>query len=152
MKKLKPLHKDIINLINLGQNNTQISKQLSVTMPVIFYVKRRYKDRLETLKPIVLDTNISNYENIVVTNLKNIVIKLTNTLTGKSIQKESSTQLLKSIGIAIDKLRLIEGKSTQNILVQTFHDLPDDIKSMLRETVTAYKDNKLGKGPDPRPV
>ncbi len=121
----------------------KIAKLLKCSAVMVYDTKKNI-GRLETgLEPTNNIVDISVYDSTIVNNLKTIILRIGDILTTKPLQKESSVQLMKSIGIAIDKLRLIEGKSTQNILVQTFHDLPNDIKTMLRETVSQYKDNKL---------
>ena len=55
----------------------------------------------------------------------------------------SSTQLAKTMGILIDKLRLIEGKSTENIQIATYHELPDELKNVIKLGIQEYKSMKL---------
>jgi hypothetical protein len=76
-------------------------------------------------------TDLEHYEDKLISNLKTISLEVSNILINKSMQNESSVQLMKTLGIAIDKLRLIEGKSTHNIASQIVHNLnPEQLKQL----------------------
>lgn len=122
-----------IKMLKSGIKPGKIAEQLGLEPKRIYNIKNYYINN----SPAILDTNnnrdISKYEEQVIHNLKHITLDISDTLLSKSLKKESSTQLMKSLGIAIDKLRLIEGKSTVNIASQIVHNLNNSQLEILKD-------------------
>ena len=136
---MKQLHYDIIQDINKGKTNVEICNQRNVEKHVVFYVKRKYKDRLNAVQVRNNAGDLSKYEEDLTRNLKLASLTLSDILAQKSWKNMSAPQLTTAIGTIIDKLRLIEGKSTANVAHQVLHALDEDDKKILRDAMSDLK-------------
>lgn len=143
--KPKKIHDDIIELINKGYKNTDICNQLSIKPNVLYYVKRRYRDRLAPPQDTSNITDITNYAEDIDNILRKNILRLGNTIINKDIDKASLSQLTTSFGIMYDKLRLHEGKSTQNIGANLLVNLDESQLELIKETIKSLKESMLNK-------
>lgn len=137
------IHAKIIELINKGTPNPDICKLVGVKPHVIYYVKRTYKDRLGALQVYNNKPNINNYEGDLANILKNNILLIGNTIGQKDLQKASLSQLSTAMGIAIDKLRLLEGKSTANIHTHITNNMSEEQLNIIRESIKSLKESML---------
>lgn len=129
MGKPKPDRENIVKLLGKGHKPSEVASILSVPVKRVHNVKASARRAGKLVKHSDITKDIVNYEPQLIDNIKYITLEISNTLLSKSFQKESSTQLAKTLGILIDKLRLIEGKSTQNISAQIVGSLePEQLK------------------------
>jgi DNA-directed RNA polymerase sigma subunit (sigma70/sigma32) len=106
--KAKPDRDKILTLLGKNVKPTEIANILGVPVTRVRNVQARARRAGELAKPTDITKDIENYEPQLINNIKSISLEVSNTLLNKSFQKESSTQLAKTLGILIDKLRLIE--------------------------------------------
>ena len=84
----------------------------------------------------------SNFDEDLSNNLKQLILYISNILTTKSLQKESSPQLMKTIGIAFDKLRLLDGKAT-SIVETNINNMSSEERAIYSELIQKYHEDKL---------
>jgi len=123
----------IIKLVEKGLKPKEIATTLNLPVQRVYNVQARARAAGELIKHNDIIKDLDNYEPQLINNIKSISLEVSNTLLNKTFQKESSTQLAKTLGILIDKLRLIEGKSTQNISAQIVHNLNSEQLKILEE-------------------
>ena len=75
--------------------------------------------------------------------LKYNILRMGNTITQIPLQKTSLSQLTTSMAIMIDKLRLLEGKSTANISTQILHSLNPEQLNIIQESIKSLKKSML---------
>jgi hypothetical protein len=132
-------HKNYIELANKGIKNSEICKKLCIADSTGYQIRRKYKDQIGLTKLTETNVDIRRYDDDLTKGLKTIILKITDILQTKNLQKESSPQLLKALGIAFDKLRLHEGKSTSNIAHKHVNEMSTEEKEVLRELANEYK-------------
>jgi 4-diphosphocytidyl-2C-methyl-D-erythritol kinase len=119
----------VMGLLAQNVKPGDIAKQLGIATKRVYNIKTNYYNKSNSPQSINNIHDISNYEESVINSLKAVTMEISNTLLNKSYKNESSVQLMKSLGIAIDKLRLIEGKSTENIAQKVIAQLdPQQLK------------------------
>lgn len=137
------INKDIIELVNKGLKPSVISKQLGIPVSKVYNVKSYYKQHRSDIQTSGNTKDLVKYDDTLIKNLKTINLEISNTLLSKSFKKESSTQLMKTLGISIDKLRLIEGKSTVNIAQHILHTLNPEQLNIIKESIKSLKESML---------
>jgi hypothetical protein len=123
----------ITKLLNKNMKPAEIASTLDVPVKRVYNVRSSARRAGELVQTGDNTRDIEKYEPELINNIKYITLDISNTLRDKSFQKESSTQLAKTLGILIDKLRLIEGKSTHNISAQIVASLDEQQLNKLKE-------------------
>ena len=131
--KQKPDAKKIVKLLNKSVKPSDIANILDVPVRRVYNVRSRAKITGELTQVSDISNSLVNYEPELIDNIKHTTLSISTILTKKNFNKESSTQLAKTMGILIDKLRLIEGKSTQNISAQIVGSLEPEQLKILEE-------------------
>ncbi len=141
---LTPLHKDIIGLVNAGVSNKDICVQLSCKPHTVYYVKRTHRSHLTAAQITNKTIDIHKYNDSIADTLKYNILNMAYTIQDKDLQKASLPQVVTSMAICIDKLRLIEGKSTQNIATQVLHNMNQDQLDIITASIRSLKESMLG--------
>ena len=141
--KINPRHEDCIELINKGLSNGVICKKLGIKPNVLYYVKRRYADRIGPPEAIDIVANSTKYDSNIVSIYKDIAIRVGNTITDADIKRMSVAQRVTCMAVCTDKSRLIEGKSTENQAVQIMHNLNPEDREVLKEAIKRLKKSML---------
>ena len=131
--KQKPDAKKIVKLLKKSVKPSDIANILDVPVRRVYNVRSRAKITGELTQVSDISNSLVNYEPELIDNIKHTTLSISTILTKKNFNKESSTQLAKTMGILIDKLRLIEGKSTQNISAQIVGSLEPEQLKILEE-------------------
>lgn len=134
--------KAIVHDLKSGKKQKDIAEHYGVHATTVARIKSRYKDLIESDNQLQVYENYANvekYEAKVINNLKSASISISNILKDKSWQQQSAPQLAKTLGIMIDKLRLLEGKSTSNVAHNVLHQLSPDDRKILQEHVGKLK-------------
>lgn len=148
MKTIPDKHKVIIHDIKSGMKVKDIATKFNMNPVSISRIKSKYKDLIENDNNLQVYENykyVEDYENRVVNNMKSASIAISNILSTKSWQNMSAPQLTTALATMIDKLRLLEGKSTSNIAQQVIHNLSDDDRKLLRGAIGKFKHAYLNK-------
>jgi hypothetical protein len=130
------LQANIIKLYNAGHDRASIASELGCNYVTVCKAIKQHGDIVEQNKQ-VKDINIDNWETDLATSLRKLTLHLSNILATKNLQKESSPQLIKTLAIAFDKLRLIEGKAT-NITDTNVSNLTSEQKQLYKELIDRY--------------
>ena len=142
-KRAKPNAKvkteDILGRLKIGLKPVDIARELDVTPSRVYSVKKYYKDDINTALAINNNINITNYTEDINNNLKCNIIRLSNALSNKDLSKAPLGQIAAAIGTLIDKQRLIEGKSTQNIATQVLHNMNPEQMDIIKESIKSLK-------------
>ena len=132
-------------VIELLQTNMPL-KQIAIETGYSYSSVRKIKSdnkKLLNQKIGIVNTNIDNFEYDLEINLKKIIIYISNILTDKNLLKESSPQLLKTLGTAFDKLQLLKGKSTEIITIKQYDELDKVHKDMIDKLNKEYENKTL---------
>ena len=134
---------EIIQLVNDGYDNAAIKRKLNVTNHQIYYAKRTRKADIVERQLSETNSNIVKYDEGVSNILKNNILRIGNTITQIPLQKVSLSQLTTSMAIMIDKLRLLEGKSTANISTQILHNINPEQLEIIQRSIKSLKESML---------
>ena len=135
--------KEIKELLKLGVPGTEIAKRLGCAPSKVYSIKAYHKAEIDSAKVLNKDVDISNYEDLIATNLKSNILRVSNTISNKDIQKASLSQLSTSMAIMIDKLRLIEGKSTANVSTRLLAAIEPEQLEIIKESIKSLKESML---------
>lgn len=136
MAKLTVRQAQILKHVQAGKTNAEIKRELKCADATINKIRNNHAD-LCTQPASVASVNVDNYEADLSKNLKQLTLYVSNILATKNLQKESSPQLMKTLGIAFDKLRLLEGKAT-NITQTNTSDMTREQRELLQELSDKY--------------
>ena len=135
--------KTAIKLLGEGVPGTDVAKALGKTPAAIYSIKRHYKDEIDKALTIKNTIDITKYESDINVILKRNILRMGNTILNKDISKSSIDQLARTFGIMFDKLRLIEGKSTQNVATQVLHNLNPEQLEIIKDSIRSLKESML---------
>lgn len=112
-----------------GWKETDIAKKFGVT-------KSAVSKRIKALGLVPRENfDITNYDNILPDILKNKVFEAVQQITPDKYKNASLAMLGTFIATIIDKIRLLEGKSTENIAAQAVHSLDPETRKLLQEAI-----------------
>lgn len=134
---------EIKDMLKAEIPGTEIARQLGVTPTRVYSINNYYKKEIDSYRLSNKQVDVSDYEENVVNILKTNVVRIGNTLKTKDLSKSNVSQLSNSMSVLIDKIRLIEGKSTQNIAAQIIHNLNPDQLSIIQESIMSLKKSIL---------
>jgi hypothetical protein len=138
-----PKHKEYIDRLNTGEKHADICKALCIASSTGYQIKRKYAGYINVVLPTDKTIDISRYDTEMIDYLKRINMRIGSILSTKDIQNSSITQLATTIGIVTEKIRLLEGKSTDNIAHKHIHEMSDKERSFLKDLAERYKKSML---------
>ena len=139
MAKLTVKQAHILKHIQAGKTNAEIARLIPCSPATVAKVRSNHKDLVDQAS-VVNEVNVDHFETDLTTSLKRLTLHIANLLATRNLQKESINQLGTLMGIAFDKLRLIEGKAT-HITQTNVHDLSDKQREILQELSDKYTDD-----------
>jgi len=139
------LHVEIIEKLNGGMTPKAVAHACGCNYSTVLKVRKEHADIL-TQNRDIKQVDISNFDSDLSNNLKQLILYVSNILTRKCLTKESSPQLMKTIGIAFDKLRLLDGKAT-SIVENNITSMTDDERAIYADLIRKYHEEKLGVPP-----
>ena len=111
----------VATLLAKGQTQADIAKLFDVSQSAVSSFVGRHKAKLSLL---------DNFDDVMINNLKSTAMDAQADI-AETVQKASFSQRMVGTGIAIDKMRLLQDKSTANVSVRsTLDDIDKQIKDM----------------------
>ena len=136
-------HKKFIDMLNKGDKHMDICNELSIASSTGYQIKTKYAKYIHVVLPTDSTIDISLYDTKMIDYLKSINMRIANILSHKDIQNASITQLATTIGIVTEKIKLLEGKSTENIAHRHIHEMSDKDRKILSDLAKVYKESML---------
>ena len=146
--KMKESTSQIIAALQTGLRPVDVAEKMGVSPGAVYDVNRRYKNVIESNKSLLRQINTDNYEDVMIENLKKSLVLLSNTIANTNYNKSSLSQQTTSLGILIDKLRLLEGKSNNNIDIHILIDQSPELKATLNRFALEFKKGLLSNESD----
>jgi hypothetical protein len=134
---------EILGLLKLGKSGTEIAKTLGCKATRVYSIKRYYSDEIEIAKIANNTRDITNYDGEISKLLKSNILNINNAIINKDLSRASLSQLSGAFGTLFDKLRLLEGKSTQNIQSNVINNLNPEQISIIKDSIKSLKESML---------
>ena len=122
-----------IKMLNNGFKPADVAKELQISVRSV-YNARAYDRQQDKDKQVVdINSNIQEYDDKFIDKLKSLNVQVANSILYTDIKKASLAQRTTTMAILIDKIRLLEGKSTTNINANVIASLNPQQLDILKE-------------------
>ena len=146
--KMKESTSQIIAALQTGLRPVDVANKLNLPKSQVYSINQRYNEVIEKNKTLIRQVNVDDYEDVLIENIKKSIMLLSNTISTTCYQKSSLSQQTTSLGILIDKLRLLEGKSNNNIDIHILIDQSPELKATLNRFAIEFKKGLLSNESD----
>jgi hypothetical protein len=116
-----------------GLKCKEIMTETGLSQTQVYRSNSRYKTKQSNIQVLDSNTDITKYHADMLDIYKRLSLSVGNSITNKDITKTSLAQKTTIMAILTDKIRLIEGKSTENIAIDVIATLDKDTLDKLKD-------------------
>jgi hypothetical protein len=141
-----PKHDEIVaKLLDKGLKPKQICKETGLSVTQVYRSAGRYRQASKSIQPIDSNSDITKYHDDMLDLYKRLSLSVGNSITNRDIKKSSLAQKTVIMATLTDKIRLIEGKSTENIAIDIVAGLDDKTLKELKDLSRSLIKSMLSK-------
>ena len=142
-----PKNDEIVHkYLDKGLKPKEIVAKTGLSQTQVYRSNSRYKAKQGAIQVLDKTTDIVRYHDDILDIYKRLSLSVGNSITNKDIQKTSLAQKTTIMAILTDKIRLIEGKSTENIAIDVIASLDskqlDILKDLSRSLIKSMLKDK----------
>ncbi len=134
-------HAKIYTLLEQGYKQKDVAKIVGCNVMTVSKAARKHKVRVDERKKF----DVEKFEKSYVVNLTYTLHQFLEEISTRPLSHATIGQLVTSFEKLNNMKLLAEGKATQHIAVQAYHNLSEEDRTLLRETIGAYKQSQLKK-------
>ena len=116
-----------------GLKPKEIMAETGLSQTQVYRSNSRYKAKQGAIQVLDKTVDIVRYHDDILDIYKRLSLSVGNSITNKDIQKTSLAQKTTIMAILTDKIRLIEGKSTENIAIDVIASLDSKQLDILKD-------------------
>ena len=129
-----PKNDEIVHkYLDKGLKPKEIVAKTGLSQTQVYRSNSRYKKKQGDIQVLDKTTDIVRYHDDILDIYKRLSLSVGNSITNKDIQKTSLAQKTTIMAILTDKIRLIEGKSTENIAIDVIASLDSKQLDILKD-------------------